>query len=342
MTLLFSDGFDQYGTDNTLIHSYWSAADSGAIALVAGRFAGSRAIQFTAPTTQPRSFANAATLVYGCALRRDGSGNDSFPPSVAALVDGATVQLQLGIDAGGRLIVKRGQNGTTIATSSSVLSVGVWYHVELKATIHPSAGVVEVRVNGSSVGWIPQTTGLNTRNTANNFVNGVLIIGNIAGAQITLDDLYVLDTTGVAPLNDFIGDCRIETKFPNVAGTFTQWTPNGEAVNFQCVDNNPPIDTTFVSDSTPLNRDLYGFTDLSASFAILAATVLYRASKSDAGSRSISPQGKSGLATLTLSAIALGTSFLWYPALFLLDPNGAVPWTLAALNAAEFGQRTEA
>ena len=62
MTLLFSDGFDQYGTDNTLIHSYWSAADSGAIALVAGRFAGSRAIQFTAPTIQTRSFANAGNV----------------------------------------------------------------------------------------------------------------------------------------------------------------------------------------------------------------------------------------------------------------------------------------
>lgn len=335
MALLFGDGFDHYLTTVSHLLQYWSGAGTSGYTLVTGRVSG-RALQYTNPSIISVTFANSATVIVGLAFRLDTGGSDSFPPIIIDLADSGTTQLQVCVDAARHIQVKRGAGGTVLATSTNTLLVGVWYHVEFKCTINNSTGVIEVRVNGSSVGWIPQTTGLDTQQTGNAFVNGFRTAGNIAGLSGTYDDLYILDTTGSAPLNDFFGDNRIETFFAVSNGDTIQWTPTA-GQNFECIDNNPPNDSVFVSASLSTQRDLYNFAELSSG-SVLAAMLLTRAAKSDAGAASIKWVCKSGATTDVSAAQALGTSFLWYPKIYPVDPNTGAQWTLSNLNAAQFGQ----
>src|SRR6266705_2064644 len=72
---------------------------------------------------------------------------------IVAFLDGATTQVDLRCDTSGHLYFTR--NGTQIgAKSVNAIAFGVYHWIELKVTIDPSAGVAEVRVNGSSAGWL--------------------------------------------------------------------------------------------------------------------------------------------------------------------------------------------
>jgi hypothetical protein len=58
--------------------------------------------------------------------------------------------------------------------------------------------------------------------------------------------VYVLDNTGTQN-NDLIGDCRIETLYPNGAGNYAQLSANGAGTNYGCVNEHPADDdTTYV------------------------------------------------------------------------------------------------
>lgn len=338
MAVLLREGFDHYGTTPSFMLGLWSGLNATGYTLVSGLLGTGRALQFTSPTLLSYTFANTATLIVGVRFRLDSvSGNDSFSPILIALLDGVTTQVSLGIDASRRLVLRRGS--TVIATSTNSILANTVYHAELKVTIHNTTGAYEVRVNGSSVGWIPAATNQNTRNTSNNYANAFQLTGNIAGIQITIDDLYILDTTGAAPLNDFINGPRILTLFANANGDTISWTPNGAGSNYECIDNNPPSDSVYVSDATPGNRDLYQFTDLAGS-SILNAALLIRAQKSDTDVRSILPLCKSGGTVYTGSAKTLSTSWLYYVQDYPVDPDTGAAWVLADFNSAQFGMET--
>jgi hypothetical protein len=336
MALLHMDGFDQYGTDAvTLPASYWTSWSAPSSQLITGRSGTGKALRrLSALTVHQYSLPSTyATLIMGAAFRfSSGAATAMF-----AMNDSNANQLVVAKDSNNKLVLYRGTpTGSLLATSTNSFSLDTWYHVEIKATIHNTAGAYEVRVNGSSVGWIPAATNVNTRGTANNHANQVALnaTSNLVNLN-DIDDFYVLDTSG-SRLNDFLGDSKIETKFPDGAGTTTQWTPTA-GQNFECVDNNPPNDSVFVSSETSGHRDLYNFGNL-ADGSVLAAVLLQRASKSDAGTRSIQPACRSGGTVFLGAAQALGTSFVWYPKVYDVDPNTSAAWTLSTLNSAEFGQ----
>jgi hypothetical protein len=337
---LFVEGFDQYGTDATLPAGYWTTYDSTAKSLVAGRF-GDRALQVTANNTISRDIGvNAATLIIGFAFKITSLPGTVFG-HLCSVMDNATLQCGLYVDPGGHLQFRNGNGGTLLASSSSALSTGVWYYGEIKVKVDGSAGTVEVRINGSSSGWIPPTSSLNTRSTTNNYANRIALqsAGTGIATTVAYDDLYVLDTTGSAPLNDFLGGPHVSTKFPSGNGSTNQWTATGEATQAQCVDNNPPNDAVYSGDSTVGHRDLYAFADTTGQ-SIYSVTQLIRAVKSDAGSRSINPVCKSGGTTSVGGTIVLGTSPAYVTQLYTTDPNTGAAWTEGAVSAAEFGQDT--
>lgn len=344
MALLVPEGFDHYGLTIALLQSRSGVSfpSTTLYSLIAGRNPGSNALRmfYGALTSLRYSYVNAGTVVVGFYFRSN-FASYAIPGTLFRLQDVLTTQVSMAIQPDGRLLFYRGDLATLLFTSSNVLQNDTWNHLECRATIDPAVGSFEVRINGSSVGWIPLQSGQNTRVSANSSVNGLgfFSTSGVAGAaRMDYDDLYILDTTG-PQLNNFQGDSKIVSVFPAANGSLVQWTPNGAPANFQCVNVNPPDDAKFVSDSTPGNRDLYDFSAIDPAF-VLGAALLQRASKSDAGARSISPVVKSGATTVVGAAQALSATFTWYQTVFELDPNTGLAWAFGDLNAAEFGQDT--
>jgi len=96
--------------------------------------------------------------------------------------------------------------------------------------------------------------------------------------------------------------------------------------------------TSYVFDATVGHGDLYAITPLASTpNSIIGVNTRAFMSKSDAGSRSGQIQIKSGSTTVNSTPLVLSTSFGWNSRFDLLDPNGNVAWTAAAVNALNIG-----
>ncbi len=350
MSLLHNDGFDHHGGTVAFLADYWSVvAGTSGMSLVTGLLGSGKALQCNTGTATSvvKIIGNTASLVVGFRFKIA-----NLPTSTGTVLlnlnDGATLgnnQLSLMINTLGKLCVVKSGALTVLATSTNTIVPNAVYQVEFKATINSATGAYEVRVNGTSVGWIPAATNQNTRTTSNNFANYIELrggtFGSAGGANTTFDDCYLFDTVDSPAgtlAKDFVGDSKIVTVFAD-SNDSVQWTANGDPTNHACVARNPPVDATnFVSDSTAGHIDLYNFTDLVGATSIVAATLVHRAAKSDAGARSIKSKVRSNSTNYDGSTFALSTTFLEYATVFSLDPATGLPWVLADLNNAKFGQ----
>jgi len=196
------------------------------------------------------------TCILGVAVKLGDVSSSGYYYFLGVLKAG-TVQCSVNINASGYLQLYRGDNGGTLLATAATqpLIANTYSYVELKVVVHPSTGSATLRVDGTSVLTVP------TANTAAGGSAGwdqVRIGGNsFAIAYPSLDDYYVLDGSGSAPLNDFLGNVRVDAGYPTGAGATTGWTPSAGA-NYACVDEATPNgDTDYVTaSSSPLTRDL--------------------------------------------------------------------------------------
>jgi hypothetical protein len=342
MTLNFFDSFDHYAyTDLSLKYSSvagsdWRITSAGRNGTNALYNSGGGNANFCYLT---KNFSANATWIIGFAVRV----NTSFatqPAFAMQLFDGSSVQCGLYSLSTGALVFRRGDyNGTIVATSASTMSLNTYYFVELKATIGAS-GTIEVRVNGTSVGWIPSQTA-NIQSTANAYVDRIQL--QVAGGQgvmpIYIDDLYICDGAGTTN-NDFLGDCRIVALFPDGAGSNTQFSPSTGGANYTCVDETTPnSDTDYVATSGTGYIDTYTYQDLTTtSGTILGVQVNIFARKDDAGSRTIAGEVRTGGVNYSGPVgFSIGDSYTYYKTLFELNPATNEKFTISEINNAEFG-----
>lgn len=250
----------------------------------------------------------------------------NYGPTIAAL----------NVDATGKLFVSN-HAGTTIATGASTLVINSWNYLELGIVVGVS-GSCTVQLNG--VAEIATTTG--DFGTTNIGCVGLLSTGISAGITNTLtqyDDVYVCDGGGGAPWNTFLGDCRVETQFPNADGSNLAWTPDTGVAHYSRVnETSPDGDASYVYDNTPGDRDSYHFNTLSGLVGTVygVQTNIY-ARKDDAASRTIADVIRmSGVNYDGTTTAGLSTSYLYYWQLHQLDPTGTA-WTINSVNTAEFG-----
>jgi hypothetical protein len=322
------DGFDHM--TNTQVTRKWSGSGStNAGSMQTGRFGSGQAIRLTNASfilISP-SFANSATVAVGCALRLS-----SFAGTLLlALRDAGTTQVELRVDSTGHLYLAR--NNTPVGSASTnALSTGVWYFVEFRATIDNATGAFEIRVG--EVVWA-SGSGLDTQNTANAYVNELRVSPG-ATLNMDVDDLYVAD--------DFLGDCRIETIYPSGAGTTTEWTPSAGA-NYAAVDETTADDdTTYVATAGVGDQDTYVYGDLVTATGVVKAVQInpiYRIDTS--GARTLVPVTRSGGSEADGAAITVNsTTYRNARELQEQNPVTAATWTIAEVNAAEFGIRVTA
>jgi hypothetical protein len=334
MALLFADSFDHYNTGQIL--RKWSSVSGGTYTIGAtGRnstngfnLAGNNELAIQLP-------AAIATAIMGCAVKWTSGVTSLF----FRLYDASTVQLNVYKLADGSIRVTHG-GGTVLGTSAPnavPTPTAVFNYVEVKALIHPSAGTVDVRVNGASVLAI---TGANTRNSANSQVTQVALAEQGgSGNSPYFDDFYVCDTSG-ASANTFLGDVRIEYRGPTGAGSTTALTASAGS-NYQCVDDNPANDDTdYVSSSTASQKDTYAMADLvSTAGAVVAVAVVSTDRKDDAGARTHSHVVNiSGGTEAESAAFSPTTSYSVHQTIFHTKPGGGA-WTITDVNNIEAGPK---
>lgn len=326
MALVWMEGFDFYTNTQPPLRG-WSAGSFNSMA--AGRFGGQCGVLSTVSRTRALP-SNYSTIIAGFALKAAAviSTGNFF-----SLRAGATNTCQLSLDASSHLVVKNSA-GTTIATGTTALSALVWYYIEIKLVINGASGTVEVHLNGNAATpEIASTTGnFGSSNIDTIFANNVS-----NGINTSFDDMYALDTTGSAPRNTFLGDVRIATIDPTGAGAHSQFTANGAANNWDCVDDaTPDDDSTYVSDSTPGHYDTYVCSDIDGGASVYGVQTHIYARKDDAGSRQLAPVIRMSSVDYDGTTVTMASSYAFYSQLYERDPTPA-DWTAANVNNAEYG-----
>lgn len=215
-----------------------------------------------------------------------------------------------------------------------MLSTSTFYYIELKAKIDNSTGSYTLKIDGSTE---LTASGIDTQASGNASADRLRIAVGNNSFNSNWDDLYLLDDSGSAPLNDFLGDVRCTSLLPNGAGNYTQWTPSTGS-NFQVVDETAPNDDTdYNSDSTVGHKDTYTFQDLTGTGTVYAVQSHLWARKDDAGTRQIAPLLRSGGSDNTGTTVSLSTSYAYYNQIYETNPITAAVWTVSDVNGLEAG-----
>lgn len=287
---------------------------------------------------------NLAAFSIGLAMHHNAtsSGTAQF----IRLRNGATTHVALRLNAAGAVEVVNGA-GAVLATSTvaGITQANVWHHWTVSAVIHDTDGAVKVELNGDTV---IDVTGVDTRNGATDVVTSVGAgwFQYATTNQVRIDDVYLTDTTGPAPYNGSLGDCRVATLRPSGNGEVTTFVgSDGDSIdNWAHVDDNATT-TDYVGSATPGARDLYALGNLSADALgdVYAVQVEMLAAKSDAGEAPgpllAALRGVTGTVSTAQAAAAaqLSTTYQWHAApIVTADPAGDA-WTVERVDGLQIG-----
>lgn len=336
MSLLFFDGFEIYATAD--ISKRWnSVTGSPAINAGGGRRSGGA---LYAPNNGNSSHnvskslgGNYSTVVMG--FNFNPNIFESSISTFAQLLDGSTVQVSLRLNTSGTISVCLGAS-TIIDTSTTAITANSDNYLEFKVTIHDTTGSFDLRLNGTS---ILSGSSVDTKSSSNAYVNTVLL-GTTGGLTVKtwkFDDFYILNTSGSAPNNDFLGDVRIDAVYPTADGNYTDWTPSAGSDHYALVDETTPNGTDYVSSSTAAQQDSYvmGNPPTLSSEIIYGVQVSVAALKDDAGSRSIKVGVRSNTTDSVSASKALSTYQAYYSHILETDPDTGIAWTPEGVNAVE-------
>lgn len=285
------------------------------------------------------------TIILGCAFRRSSASGTSDDRTFIQFWDSASnLHAELKYKNAGPYLQWYNASGTALGGTWTPIS-DTWYYLEIQIKIHDTTGTLDMYVDGVSV---ISASGLDTKNGSEGYVTYVGL-GGSGYHIIHFDDLYIADTTGSAPYNTYLGDCRVKTVTP-AADDSVQFTPdsgtNVGSINDVVGGGVPDDDATFNWSSTVGHKDLFtssGYSDPSPAGPILAVNVIAVAGL-DSGSRSLAAIAKKGSsAQQTGTALALTTSYAEASLLLTQDPETAAAWAdAAAINALKMGYEVTA
>ena len=340
MALRYMDSFDHYATAD-IDKKYDFTSNSPPIDTSLFRFGtGSLGAMGTgaSPEQLTKIIDSQPTWIVGFAFYQNGMSTTPF----FKFVDGATQHVYLGMNASGKMEVY-GPGAVLLGASTTLLTINVWWYIEFKVTI-ADAGSWDLRINGTS-----ETSGSgDTRNGANASADRFIIgmNGSLSGS-FHMDDFYVLDGTGSAPTNDFLGDCRVEALRPNGNGNSSQFTgSDGNSTdNYLLVDENDPgpnDDTDYVESPTVGDKDTYAMANLvTTAGTVYGVQAVPFAKKTDAGVREFVSVARLSATETDSVAKVPSTLYRYYSDIRETKPGGGA-WTISDVNSAEFGVKVSA
>lgn len=354
MALIFCDSFDNYNSPAIAALGKWQTLTdtNSKLSITSGTGRNStNSLKCTAPSSS--GFLQGVTsavssIIVGFALKVDAFDATIEAPFLAFL-DSSTYQLTVSVLSNGQIRFRSGRidTGSTLSTSSAsvITATNNYFYLEFQITFNSATGALVLHSNGVNVP-LSASSGLNTAPSGNNFFQTFQIGGcmpSISYSTATTyeyDDLYMLTTTG-GTNTSFLGDVRIACVFPNGAGSSTQFTPNGAATNWQCVnETSEDGDTTYVSSATAGQKDLYTKQATPATTGpIFGVQFCSVARKDDAGARSIANTWLSGATAQDGATKALNQTYGWFLDMTESDPATGVAWTKTGFDAAQQGAK---
>lgn len=229
-------------------------------------------------------------------------------------------------------------NGTTLLGQASILipTPSIIY-LEISATISATVGSVAVRLNGNPTPII-SLTGVNTvYDTTSLPVTYFYIAEQTNDYDSYIRDMYFHDGTGPAPFNNFLGDVGCQIQYPN-ADITAQFTPIGNSLNYQNVNQVPPNSSFYNESSTVGQIDTFSVTSLKTNTLSVIAIKLFDYSyKTDSGTRALAKILTSGSSTGTGAINYLGTSGVVTEDTYTVNVNGGATWTPSTVNSLTIG-----
>lgn len=340
----FLDGFDYYSTSD--LTRKWTSIVSTPTVQSGTVRTGSNALQANSTRAVKLTLDSQATWIIGFGFRVTSFANAQ---RLLEFIDSTTTQCSLLLATDGTLDVVRGiSTVVTDGAGTFVLNINTWYYIEMKVTIANSIGAntCQVQVNGANditvaTGQDLQVSG---NATADNFELGML---NAGGATGFFDDVYIFDGTG-SESNDFAGDSKIVTQYPDGEGNVNSFTGS----DADSTDNHLHVDETDTDDDTSFNEsstvdhiDLYTFDDLAVTPATIHTIQINMVvKKDDAGGRTIRSMTRPVSTNIESTEIYSPSngSYLNFMKIYDLNPEVSSAWTESTFNATEFGITIEA
>jgi hypothetical protein len=229
----------------------------------------------------------------------------------------------------------RGDAAALVSSSVVQITTLVWHYVTGKIVFSDTVGTVEVWVDDVKVLAISaaDTTAL---------ASGILPdLPQWAYQGAT----YYLDEPWFASGADTIAPChtRIDALAPNGNGSYSQFTGSdaNSTDNYALVDELPFSDTDYVESGTAGEIDTYQYPDLPyTNGSVKGVQQSVRAKNSDAGARSLQFVCRIGGTDYLGGTVALASSWSIYTCVWEKNPATNAAWTVAEVNAAEFGYKT--
>lgn len=352
MALIWMDGFDVYGTTNdaavspanVMRNRYQQSQER--VYTYTGRHAGFSVVSYWDGNAwiQTPSLTTDDTLIVGFSMycpNPHNAGEIFQLRSPYNFVNQATGGLSLSINADRSLTIKRGS--TTLASSSAgVVPLDDWCYLELKLVCDNSAGSYEVRIDGVDV---LSDTGVDTQHSTDSFHDVVRFSGALASTTpekgMQIDDFWVCDSTGSAPLNNFLGDgIRIATIHPDGDGDSTDWTPSTGGTNFNLVDETIFVDTDYVENTTTDNTDLYTYEAPPTVYGLKAVQVVTEALATEPNEWTLKTVIKHNPTEDSDDGVVVGSSE-WLGVVRIMENNPVTTanWTLADIINLQVGMR---
>lgn len=332
-TLVLIDGFDDYSVSADLIAGGWAGGGNTAAGNVSGLCCSPGANSNTSYTHTADAYIHD--------LFHWKINNAVLSTPLWRRFEGATEHLRLSYNGNGTFTFSRA--GTSVGTTPTSANLGIvantWYHIEVIARCHDTAGQYDVWINGV----LACTGGGSTLDTRNGGTAGTLdrIVWNEpnTGTINVYDDVIIYTGSGGAQK----GIARVITKLPTGDGANTAWTASAGA-DYACVDEAVPnADTDYISSATPNDIDTFTYPALGVTGTVLGVGVASLARKDDAGTRTIRDLIRQGGANY-VGAVdkTLTTTYVVQQEIWEQDPASAAAWSVSGVDSAEFGVKLTA
>jgi hypothetical protein len=234
------------------------------------------------------------------------------------------------------------------ASATGLIPLNTFVHIEPKVVFNATTGSVQCRINGTNV--IPSTGSLNTVPTGNVWAQAFDFVEGPAVGTFFVDDVYMLDGTGSAPFNTFLGPCQCRGDAPNAnsaVGGRNAWTNTSTGssffanfVNVGQLGGNANKQSDYNFDTTPGDYDMFRYPSLPSTVSnVFAVNTWSQVELDSAGIRTVSQNCYSS-GTDSLGA-AFTPTLTGSPSMYLsvntTDPHTSSTWTVANAQAAELG-----
>lgn len=356
MAMLWMEGFESRTHTDYQLRLY-DNAPSALVTGVGGRKHGFAILKnagtFTPPAPLRGSDTNTWVLQFairkeaGADLTGDGcflSVSDSVGEQVSV------VQVDSG-DSNGTFKMEIRRGATVLATSIAYAwgsNPTSWHVFQLKVLIDPTVGTYDLKhwdyFNNATTALTG--TGANTANQGTAGGDRASFGIGAAGVNHRLDDVVIMDGTGGVNDDLTTNPIVVHGALPSAEGNQNDWTPSSGSNNAALIDDSgfAPLGTDKITASTVNDIDLhamlaFGLIAPSSTPTILGVMPVIEGNMENSGTRTVRARIRNGgsEANGAVNMVFSSTSKVAYHEVMEDNPVTAAVWTLANLNADEFG-----